>query len=120
MALQEFIHRSLYQHYECMARSVADLTHQELVWNPDGKSMSIGFLVWHYARTLDRWIHSRVREVPQLWEQGWAHQFGRLPPDTNDTGYGFTVQRVQEFQSPSASVLLDYALAAKDKTRERG
>ena len=114
MALQEFIHRSLDQHYECMARSVADLTHQELVWNPDEKSMSIGFLVWHYARTLDRWIHSRVLDVPQLWERGWADQFGRLPPDPSDTGYGFTVQQVQSFQAPSASVLLDYALAAKD------
>lgn len=116
MALREFIHRSLDQHYECMVRSVAGLTHQELAWNPDGKSTSIGFLVWHYARTLDRWINSRVLGVPQLWDQGWADKFGRLPPDSNDTGYGFTVQQVQEFQSPSASIMLGYALAAKDHT----
>ena len=53
-----------------------------------------------------------------MWEQGWAEGFDRLPPDPNDTGYNFTGQQVQEFQSPGADVLLKYALAAKNKTLE--
>ncbi len=81
--------------------------------------MSIGFLAWHYGRTLDRWIHSRVLDTSQMWEQGgWAEEFNRLPADPNDTGYNFTGQQVQEFRSPEAGVLLEYALAAKNMTIE--
>ena len=118
MTLVEFIKRSLEQNYDSMARAVQDLTQREVSWAPNPQSMSIGFLVWHYGRTLDRWIHSRALETIQLWEQGWADRFNRQPPDPNDTGYGFTGQQVQEFQSPPASVLLEYALAAKNKTVE--
>ena len=101
-----------------MARSVEGLTQREVSWAPNPQSMSIGFLVWHYGRTLDRWIHTRALETVQLWEPGWAVQFNRLPPDPNDTGYNFTGQQVAEFRSPPASVLLEYALAAKTKTVE--
>ena len=118
MALKEFIRNSVDQHYASMVRTVQDLSLKELSWTPDPEAMTIGFLTWHYARTLDRWIHSRVLESLQLWEQGWASQFGREPPDPNDTGYGFTAQQVQDFQPPAASVLLSYAQAAKDKTLE--
>ena len=118
MALKEFIRNSLEQHFASLTRSVQDLTLKELSWAPDAQAMSIGFLTWHYARTLDRWVHSRALESLQLWEQGWASRFGREPPDPNDTGYNFTVQQVQAFQSPAASVLLSYAQVAKDKTME--
>ncbi len=118
MTLVEFIKRSFEQHYGSMTRSVEGLSQSEVSWAPNSGSMSIGFLVWHYARTLDRWIHSRVLETSQMWEQGWADRFNRLPPDSNDTGYNFTGQQVQEFQPPPADVLLEYALAAKNKTLE--
>tara|TARA_B100000315_G_scaffold200144_1_gene192227 strand:- start:1369 stop:1824 length:456 start_codon:yes stop_codon:yes gene_type:complete len=80
--------------------------------------MSIGFLVWHYARTLDRWVHSRALEAPQLWEQGWASQFERLPLDPNDTGYGFTAEQLEEFDAPPVPVLLAYAEMARNKAIE--
>ena len=80
MALKEFIQRCLEQNHESLVRSVEGLSQRELSWRPDPQSMSIGFLVWHYGRTLDRWIHTRVLESLQLWEQGWASQFEQAPP----------------------------------------
>ena len=118
MALKEFIQRSLDQHYASLARSVEDLTQRELAWAPDPKAMSIGFLVWHYGRTLDRWIHTRALEAIQLWEQGWASQFDRLPPDPNDTGYQFTVEQLRAFKTPPVSVLMGYVSAAKTKAMD--
>ena len=118
MALREFIQRCLDQHYESMVRSVEGLTPRELSWRPDLQSMSIGFLVWHYGRTLDRWIHTRVLEILQLWEQGWASRFDQLPPDPDNTGYGHTSEQLERFQVPSVEVLLSYATAAKNKTIE--
>lgn len=118
MTLVEFIKQSLEQHYNSMTRSIEGLSQSELSWAPEPQAMSIGFLAWHYARTMDRWIQTRALETLQLWEQGWANQFDRLPPDPNDSGYGFTGQQVQDFQSPAASVLLGYALAAKTKAMD--
>ena len=118
MTLVEFIKRSLEQHYGSMARSVEGLAQREVSWAPGPEYMSIGFLVWHYGRTLDRWINTRALETLQLWEQGWADQFNRLPADPNDSGYGFTGQQLTNFHSPSVSVLLEYALVAKTKTIE--
>ncbi len=118
MTLVEFIKRSLEQQYGAMDRTVEGLAQSEIDWSPNPQAMSIGFLVWHYGRTLDRWIQARALNTVQLWEQGWAGRFNRLPADPNDSGYGFTGQQVQEFQSPSASVLLEYALAAKSKAFE--
>jgi len=118
MALKEFIQRCLDQHYNSLVRSVEGLTQRELSWRPDPQSTSIGFLVWHYGRTLDRWIHTRLQGVLQLWEQGWAGQFERMPPDPNDTGYGFTFEQLEAFKTPSASALLGYAQAVKDRAAE--
>ena len=118
MTLVKFIQRCLDQHYESMLRSVEGLTQHELSWRPNPQSMSIGFLVWHYGRTLDRWIHTRVLETLQLWEQGWASRFDHLSPDPDNTGYGHTSDQLEQFRVPSASILLGYARAAKDKTME--
>ena len=118
MPLKEFIQHCLKQNYESMVRSVEALSPTELSWQPDPQSMSIGFLAWHYGRTLDRWIHTRALGTPQLWEQGWATRFGRLPPDPSDTGYGFTAEQVGAFRVPAGSVLLDYAQEAKTRAMD--
>ena len=118
MALKEFIRRCLDQNYDCLVRSVKDLTQKELSWRPGPQSMSIGFLAWHYGRALDNWINTRALEAPQLWEQGWASRCDRLPPDPSDTGFGFTVEQLDAFRAPPASVLLGYAQAARGKATE--
>lgn len=115
MTLVEFIQESLEQHYASMLRAVDGLTAEELAWAPQPGAMSIGFLVWHYGRTMDRWIHSRAQGKPQMWEQGWAARFDRLPADPNDTGYRFGEQQLRDFQPAAASVLLEYASVGKSE-----
>ena len=73
---------------------------------------SIGFLLWHYGRTLDRWVHARLQGVPQLWEQGWAARLGHEAIDPNDTGYGYGPDQLAAFRPPAAALLLEYATAA--------
>jgi hypothetical protein len=80
--------------------------------------MSIGFLVWHYARVLDRWVHSRALQILQLWEQGWAGRFDRLPADPDDTGFAFTDEQMEVFEAPPAELLLAYAEMARNKAIE--
>ena len=99
-----------------MLRSIDGLSEGELRWAPTPECSSIGFLVWHYARTLDRWVNSRAQEIPQLWEGGWAEQMGRTAADPNDTGYGYTPEQLQEFVVPPLPVMLEYAEAVRART----
>ena len=58
------------------------------------------------------WFQTHFRQVPELWEQGWAEKFNRAPANPMDIGFRFTVEQVQEFKVPHISVLLGYAEAA--------
>ena len=112
MQLNEFVIGCLEQHYNAMARSVDGLTADELAWMPTPECSSIDFLVWHYGRTLDRWIHSRLQDVPQLWEQGWAERLGQQDISADDTGYGYGPGQLAAFRTPALSDMLAYASAA--------
>ena len=109
MALKQFILGSFRQHYVAMLRSVDGLSAEEMAWTPNNQCSSIAFLVWHYGRTLDRWVHMRVLDVPQIWDESWAENMGRAPADPNDTGFGFTVEQLQAFQAPDKGTLMQYA-----------
>ena len=117
MRLPEFIDGCLEQHYNAMARSVEGLTDEEMRWRPDQNCSSIGFLVWHYGRTMDRWIHSRLQGAPQLWELGWDQRLGHsdVPPD--DTGYGYGPEQLASFRTPPTTALMDYATASLEAAR---
>ncbi len=111
MQLSEFVKGCLEHHYNAMVRSVSGLSEEELAWMPTPECSSIGFLVWHYGRTLDRWVHSRLQDIPQLWEQGWAERLGQQDLGSDDTGYGYGPEQLASFRVPNAAALLDYAAA---------
>jgi hypothetical protein len=118
MELREFVSGCLDQHYKAMARSVEGLSPEELSWMPTPECSSMGFLVWHYGRTLDRWFHSRLQDVPQLWEQGWAERLGQENYDPGDTGYGYGPEQLAAFPVPDAPAMLEYAAAALQAAKD--
>ena len=113
MTLVEFIQNCLDQNYRSLVRCLDGLTPEELAFRPNPQCMSIGFIAWHYDRILDMWM-SRCRDVPQLWEEGWAGRMGRSPAQPLDNGFSFTEEQLEEFQVPQLSLLLDYAREAQD------
>ncbi len=117
MRLSEFVSGCLEQHFNAMVRSVEGLSTEEMAWMPTPECSSIGFLLWHYGRTLDRWVHSRLLGVPQLWEQGWSVRLGQGATDPNDTGYGYGPDRLAAFQTPDTALLLEYASATLESAR---
>ena len=76
MQLKDFVIGCLDQHYNAMARAVDGLTEDEIRWMPTPECSSIGFLVWHYGRTLDRWIHSRLLNVLSAMGTGLGGKAG--------------------------------------------
>ncbi len=117
MQLRDFVTGCLEQHYNAMLRTVDGLSDDELRWMPTPECSSIGFLVWHYGRTLDRWVHARLQNVPQLWEQGWAERLGQSITDPNETGYGFGPEQLAAFRTPDAASLVAYAAAAMNAAK---
>ena len=111
MRLSEFVSGCLEQHYNAMVRAVDGLSDEEMRWMPTPECSSIGFLLWHYGRTLDRWIHARLQAAPQLWEQGWAARLGQESIGPDDTGYGYGPDRLQAFRPPPTAAMLEYAAA---------
>ncbi|MEE8465565.1 MAG: DinB family protein, partial [Dehalococcoidia bacterium] len=90
MELKVFIQGCFQQHYNAMMRTVDGLSPAEMAWTPNEQCSSIAFLVWHYGRTLDRWLHTRIKGDAQLWEKGWAEKLGwpsadsiSIPPRTH-------------------------------------
>ena len=111
MTVLEFFEKCLDDNYKSLLIAADGLTQEELSWQPQPHCNSIGFLVWHYGRALDMWFQTHFRQIPELWEQGWAEKFNRAPADPMDIGFRFTVEQVQEFKVPHISILLGYAEA---------
>jgi len=109
MELKVFVQGCFDQHYNSMMRVVDGLTPVEMAWTPNDQCSSIAFLVWHYGRTLDRWLHTRLKGDEQLWETGdWAERLGRAPAVGSDTGYGFTIEDLKAYKAPDTAALLEY------------
>ena len=68
-----------------MMRAVDGLSPAEMAWTPNDQCSSIAFLVWHYGRTLDRWLHTRIKGEAQVWEKGWSEKDGQRSPQTPTT-----------------------------------
>ncbi|MAQ53540.1 MAG: hypothetical protein CL719_01615 [Chloroflexi bacterium] len=119
MELKLFVQSCFDQHYNSMMRAVDGLSPAEMAWTPNDQCSSIAFLVWHYARTLDRWLYSRLKGDAQLWESGdWAERLGRAPAVENDTGYGFTLKDLKAYQAPDTAALLEYVAAIRKESIE--
>ncbi len=117
MNLQRFMMDINARHYKELAQTVSGLTPEQLNYQPGPESNSIGWLIWHTARSQDR-MNSDIFGEDQLWVSGgWYLKFNRLP-DRNDTGYGHTPAQVKSFKAPDAQTLLDYARAVHDRTAE--
>jgi len=117
MELRSFIEGCFEQHYNAMLRSVDGLSPSEMAWTPNDQCMSIAFLVWHYGRTLDRWLHTRVKGDAQVWESGdWAERMGRAPASPDDTGYNFNLDQLRAFQAPETGPLMEYVAEIRQES----
>jgi hypothetical protein len=104
------IYRRLSQGFE----EVLDgLTLDDLKQRPAPDANTIGWLLWHATRSLDRTIGD-VMWGEQLWvKDGWHKKFNR-PPDPNDTGWGHSFEDVAGLEIPDVQTLLDYHRAVME------
>jgi hypothetical protein len=93
------------------------LTHDDIHKRPAPDANTIGWLLWHTTRSLDRTIGD-VIQGEQLWiRDGWHARFNRRP-DPNETGVRHSFKDVGEFRVPDIRTLLDYHCSVMDVTLE--
>lgn len=115
MELKHFIQGCYQQHYNAMMRTVDGLSPAEMAWTPNEQCSSIAFLVWHYGRTLDRWLHTRIKGDAQLWQNGWAEKLGWPSADSSDTGYGYNLEQLKAFKAPETGSLREYVALVRQE-----
>ena len=83
------------------------LTLDDLHKRPAPDANTIGWLLWHTTRSLDRTVGD-VMWGEQLWTKDkWYIKFNRKP-DPNETGVGHSFEEVGKFRVPDKQTLLDY------------
>jgi hypothetical protein len=87
MKTHEYLHQELRRLHGLLDRSVEDLSPEQ--WNevPCQASNSIGWNLWHYARTEDNIVRFILQNRrPTVWQEGgYAEKLG-LPPVAQGTG----------------------------------
>ena len=88
MDLVDFIRQDLIRLHHELDRSLADCSDEQLHAVPEGKGNSIGFSLWHYARTEDNIVRFILQgRRPTVWMEGaYAEKLGGLPAVAQGTG----------------------------------
>ena len=82
------------------------------------ESNSMGWLLWHKTRVVDRFVHAWCQEASQLWiKDGWYEKFG-LSNDADETGQGWDKEQVAAWKLPPKESLVGYYEAVKAAATE--
>ena len=82
------------------------------------ESNSMGWLLWHKTRVVDRFVHAWCQEASQLWiKDGWYEKFGSSD-DANVTGQGWDKEQVAAWKLPPKESLVGYYEAVKAAATE--
>ena len=79
---------------------------------------SVAWILWHLTRVTDIFIHTRLRDLTQVWvSEGRNEKFG-MPADPEDRGVGWSAAQVAAWNPPARDVQTAYYEAVKTHTRQ--
>jgi hypothetical protein len=114
-ALHEAIWRALEADLHALQRAMAGLTPVEARWQPTLHTPPMAWVVWHMARTEDRWVNQYLRGTTEVWRaEGWADRF-RMAPEPH--GFGQTSEEVRAMPEIPLTDLMAYGDAVHVVTR---
>ena len=117
MELAEFMKRELERLQQGIGRATNDLAPAELKWQPNPEGNPIGFLLYHIARTEDRFVQASLQGKPPIWvSEKWYEKLNI--PESDSGGFGYTAETVAAFAVPELAVLQAYSEAVRAQTVE--
>lgn len=103
---------------ETVPQVLEGLSSEDILWQPDPESNSIGWLVWHLSRVQDDHLagiaEANGHPQQQVWGQ-WREQFA-LPYPSEAIGYGQSAAEVARFDVGDPELLIGYHRAVDDLT----
>ncbi len=103
--------------FENCIRSIEDLSVDELNHLPHAQANSIGFDIWHVARTIDNVLFFVFdRETPLWLREGYNDRFA-LPKVAQGTG--MSTEDARSLRFPDPALFLDYVRALRDASVPR-
>ena len=118
MSATETAISALERNWGMVDKALEDVDDELIGSQPNDQSNSMGWLLWHMSRVVDRFIHTWCQDAPQLWaKDGWYEKFG-LDEDINNTGQGWSEQQVAAWQLPAKNLLVDYYDGVKAAAKE--
>jgi len=116
MMTTDIVLDSLDRVHELIPAILDGLDRDDVLWRPDDGSNSIGWLVWHLTRVEDDHL-ANLGAQDQRWHSGWSTRFA-LPYPDDAHGYGMTAEQVAAFDVASVDLLLGYAAAVAEQSRQ--
>ena len=96
MSATEAAMSALERNWSMVDRALEDVDDVILRNQPNNQSNSMGWLLWHMSRIVDRFIHTGCQGSPQLWfKDNWYNKFG-LDDDINNTGMGWSEKEIAD------------------------
>ncbi len=103
---------------EELIKALDSLTPEELLYQPDKESNSIGFILWHQIRCEDMMVIATLLRKTEEWETGkWAARMG-FDMDFKDNGWGYTAEQVSSFMVPKLEDLIAYGNKVRVETEK--
>ena len=118
MSATETAMSALERNWGMVDRALEDVDDEIMGNQPNGQSNSMGWLLFHMTRVVDRFVHTWCQEKDQLWiKDGWHDRFG-LDNDPNNTGQGWTEEQVAAWTLPDKNSIVGYYEAVKAAATE--
>ena len=118
MAAAEGLMTALERNWDMVDAALEGLDAEVLARQPADQCNSSAWSLWHMNRVVDTFVHTRLRDAPQLWvREGWHQKYG-MPADPEDRGVGWTAEQVKAWAIPSRDVQMGYYQAIKAATKE--
>ena len=109
---------ALERNWEIVDLALADMDEATMSARPNDHSNSVAWTLWHLSRVTDTFIHTRLRDLTQLWmKDGWHEKYG-MPADAEDRGVGWSPAQVAAWIPPSRECQLAYYGTVKTHTRD--
>ena len=106
------------RNWEMIDAALEGLDESAMARQPTDQCNSVAWILWHLTRVTDMFIHTRLRDLTQVWvSEGWHEKF-RMPADEEDRGVGWSASDVAQWRAPAKEVQLAYYEAVKNHARE--
>lgn len=81
---------ALERNWEMIDMALDGMDEADMAARPNDHSNSVAWTLWHFTRVTDTFIHTRLRDLTQLWTKGGWHENYNMPADAEDRGLGCT------------------------------